>query len=137
MNKNLNYLIDPTFNKVNKLFVLQFENEDDRISFRKYYTPTVKNRDYNAWVDGKSFFDILMKNNKGRYEKIVEMSKNNDYTIVNVQDYDYIWKHYKLISIDLNKQTELEKYDMRQQINFIGKPAIKDGATIFFIIEKS
>ena len=70
-------------------------------------------------------------------KKIVEMSKNNDYIIVNVQDYDYIWKHYKLISIDLNKQTELEKYDMRQQINFIGKLEIKDGATMFFIIEKS
>ena len=30
---NLNYLIDPTFDKVNRLFVLSFENEEDRISF--------------------------------------------------------------------------------------------------------
>ena len=30
---NLNYLIDPTFSKFNRLFVLSFENEDDRISF--------------------------------------------------------------------------------------------------------
>ena len=30
---NLNYLIDPTFNKVNRIFVLSFENEDDRMSF--------------------------------------------------------------------------------------------------------
>ena len=36
---NLNYLIDPTFNKVNRLFVLSFENEEDRIYFSKYYTP--------------------------------------------------------------------------------------------------
>ena len=30
---NLNYLIDPTFDKVNRLFVLSFENEEERISF--------------------------------------------------------------------------------------------------------
>ena len=35
----LNYLIDPTLNKVNRLFVLSFENEEDRTSFSKYYTP--------------------------------------------------------------------------------------------------
>ena len=36
---NLNYLIDATFNKVIRLFVLLFENEEDRTSFSKYYTP--------------------------------------------------------------------------------------------------
>ena len=35
-NNNLNYLIDPTFTNVNRLFVLTFENEDDRTSFSKY-----------------------------------------------------------------------------------------------------
>ena len=29
----LNYFIDPTFNKVNRLFVLPFKNEDDKTSF--------------------------------------------------------------------------------------------------------
>ena len=38
----LNYLIDPTFNKVNRLFVLLFENEEDRTSFSKYYVPNVQ-----------------------------------------------------------------------------------------------
>ena len=32
-NNNLNYLIDPTFANVNRLFVLSFENENDRTSF--------------------------------------------------------------------------------------------------------
>ena len=36
-NSNLNYLIDPTFTKVNTLFVLSFENVEDRISFSKHY----------------------------------------------------------------------------------------------------
>ena len=57
-NNNLNYLIDPAFNKVNKLFVLSFENEDDRTSFAKYYTPKVEIKDFNVLVHGKSFFDV-------------------------------------------------------------------------------
>ena len=41
-NNNLNYLTDPTFTNVNRLFVLSFENEDDRTSFSKYYVPKVE-----------------------------------------------------------------------------------------------
>ena len=40
-NNNLNYFIDPTFTKVNRLFVLSFDNENDRISFSNYYLPNV------------------------------------------------------------------------------------------------
>ena len=53
---NLNYLIDPTFNKVSRLIVLSFENEDDRTSFSKYYAPKVEIKDFNILIDGKSFF---------------------------------------------------------------------------------
>ena len=52
---NLNYLIGPTFNKVNRLIVLSFENEDDRTS-SKYYAPKVEIKDFNMLIDGKSFF---------------------------------------------------------------------------------
>ena len=48
---NLNYLIDPTFNKVNRLFVLSFENEDDRFSFSEYYTPKVEIKDLNVLIN--------------------------------------------------------------------------------------
>ena len=51
---NLNYLIDQTFNKVNRLFVLSFENEEDGIYFSKYYTPKVI-IDFNVLIDGKTF----------------------------------------------------------------------------------
>ena len=43
---NLNNFIDPTFNKVNRLFVLSFENEDDRTSYSKYYTPKIEIKDF-------------------------------------------------------------------------------------------
>ena len=52
---NLNYLIDPTYSKVNKLFVLSFKNGDDRTSFSKYYTSCVKIKNFNVLVDGKGF----------------------------------------------------------------------------------
>ena len=45
-NYNLNYFIDPTFTNVNILFVLTFENEDDRTSFSKYYVPKVEIKDF-------------------------------------------------------------------------------------------
>ena len=64
------------------------------------------------------------------------MNKNNDYTTSNLLDYEYISKHYKLIAIDLRKQTELENPDLKQQINFIGRLEKNEGATMFFIIEK-
>ena len=53
---HLNYLIDPTFRKVNRLFVLSFENEEDRTSFLKYYVPKVEIKDFNVLIGGKRFF---------------------------------------------------------------------------------
>ena len=64
------------------------------------------------------------------------MSKSNDYTSGNLLDYEYFSKYYKLIAIDLSKQTELENSDLKHQIIFIGKLE-DDKATVFFIIEKS
>ena len=45
---NLNYFIDPTFSKVNRLLDLSFKNEDDRTFFSKYYTPKVEIKDFNG-----------------------------------------------------------------------------------------
>ena len=136
-NKNLNYLIDPTFTNVNRLFVLSFprnNNTDSRYSFSNYYVPKVKVNDFNVLIDGKSFFDLSVKNDEEAYEKIIEMSNNNDYTTGNLLDFAYYKENYRLIAIDLSKQTKLKDL---QQINFIGKLDEANGATMFFIIEKS
>ena len=119
-NNNLNYLIDPTFTNVNRLFVLSFENKNDRTSFSKYYLLKVELKHFNVLIDGKLFF---------------EMSKNNDYTTGNLLDYEYFKDPYKLIEIDLSKQVELESPDLKQQINFIGRLE-ENNATLFFITEK-
>ena len=48
---HLNHLIDPTFIKVNRLFVLLFESEEDSTSFSKYYVPKDEIKDFNDEID--------------------------------------------------------------------------------------
>ena len=141
-NNNLNYLIDLTFTNVNRLFVLSFQiiagenntTKDYRNSFSHYYVSSARIKDFNVLTDEKSFFDLPVKNEEEAYEKIIEMSNNNDYTTGNLLDFAYFKENYKLIAIDLSKQTKLKD---PQQISFIGKLDKDNGATMFFIIEKS
>ena len=128
---NSNFLIDPTFNNVNRLFVLAFRNEEDRKSFSKYYTPNVEIKDYNVLIDLKPFYEIPIKNKQQTYKATTELIKDGDYTTGNSLSYEYFCNTYKLIAIDLSKQNSEFK---NQQINFIGRRQ-KD-ATIFFITEE-
>ena len=82
-------------------------------------------------------FWCAIKKKEKTYEANTETSKNNAYTTSNLLDYDYFSNHYKVIAIDLSKQTELENLDLKQQINFAGKLEEDNGATVFFTMEKS
>ena len=82
-NSDLSYLIDLTFTKANRLFVLSFENENDRTSFSKYYVPKFQIKDFTVLIDGKSLFDMPIKNGEEKYEQIIEMGRNNEYTTGN------------------------------------------------------
>ena len=122
---NLNYLIDLTFTKVNRLFVLSFGRnaEGDRRDSFSYYVSSNEIKDFNVLIDGKRFFDLPVKNEEV-YKKIIEMSRNNDYTTGNLLDFAYFTENYRLIAINLSKQTSrLERQD--------------SWATVFFIIAKS
>ena len=89
-------------------------------------------KDFN--VDKLAFFDLPIKTEEA-YEKIIDISRNNEYTTDNLLDYDYFKKPYKLIAIDLSKQQVLqENEDLIQQINFIGR--LENVANVFIIIEK-
>ena len=108
---------------------------DNRDSFSDYYVTKVEMKEWNILIDGKSFFDLPVKNEEKAYEKIMDMSNNNDYTTGNLSDFVYFKKNYRLIAIDLSKQTKLKD---SQQVSFIGKLENQDhGVTTFFIIEKS
>ena len=110
INNNLNILIDPTFTGVNRLFVLAYgKNNNDRQSFSQFYLPNVLVKDYNVIIDKLAFFDLSIKTEEEAYEKIIDISRNNEYTTGNLLDYDYFKKYYKLIAIDLSKQQVLQE----------------------------
>ena len=135
INSNLNILIDPTFTNVNRLFVLAYQNFDDRQSYDEFYLPKVLVKDYNVIIDKLAFFDLPIKSEEEAYEKIIDISRNNKYTTGNLLDYDYFKKYFKLIAIDLSKQQVLqENKDLIQQINFTGR--LTEAANVFIIIEK-
>ena len=102
--------------------------------FSHYYLPNARIKDLNVLIDGESLFDLPVKNEEDAYEKIMDTSNNNDYKTGNLLDFAYFKKNYRLIAIDLSKQSKLKD---PQQISFIGKLLNTHGATIFFIIEKS
>ena len=57
-NNKLNYLIDPTFTNVNRLFVLSFTKTntgDNRDSFLHYYLPSVQIKDFNVLIDRATY----------------------------------------------------------------------------------
>ena len=128
---NLKFLIDLTFNNVNRLFVLAFPNEEDRSSFSKHYTPTMEIKNYNVIIDGEPFYEIPIKNKEETYKAITELIRSDILRTENEFDFGYFSEHYKLIAIDLSKQ----KSDFKnQQINFIGR--LEQNTTKFFISEE-
>ena len=132
---NLSILIDPTFTNINRLLVLAYQNVDDRQSYDQFYLLKVMVKDYNVIIDKLAFFDLPIKTEEEAYEKIIDISRNNEYTTGNLLDYDYFKKYYKLIAIDLSKQEVLqENEDLIQQMNFIGR--LTEAANVFIIIEK-
>ena len=77
------------------MFVLSFARNaegDHRDSFSHYYVANIEIKDFNILMDGKSFFDLPV----------------NDYTIGNLLNFAYFKDNYRLIAIDLSKQTKLK-----------------------------
>ena len=63
-NPNLNYVVEPSFQGVNRLFVLAFENDTQRTPHSGYYLPNVVElKDCGVMIDGKNFFDQPIKYN--------------------------------------------------------------------------
>ena len=133
-NDNLNILIDPTFTNNNRLFVLAYQANSNRQSIFQFYLPRVMVKDY-VIIDKLAFFDLPIKTEEEAFEKIIDISKNDEYTTGNLLDFNYFKKYYKLIAIDLSKQEVLqENEDLIQQMNFVGR--IEEAVNIFVIIEK-
>ena len=74
-NQYLDFLIDPSFQAVNRLFVLPFENEDDRKVHTEYYFSEVEIKDYNVMTDGKNIFDQTIRSNMKTYDNIKKLEQ--------------------------------------------------------------
>ena len=139
-NPNLNHLVEPSFQGVNRLFVLAFENDDDRTSDEQYYLPTVEIKDYNIMINGENFFDQPIKNNKVTYDNIrkIAIGQGDDNTTGCLLDYPYFENTYKMIAVDLSRQQALDA-DPRaiQQINFTGNLDTAGNTRVYFILEEA
>ena len=92
-NPNLNHLFEPSFQGVNRFFVLAFEDDAQKTSHSGYYFPNVeKLMEKLIAINGENLFDQPIKNNKVTYENIrkIATGQGDDYTTSCLLDYSYI-----------------------------------------------
>ena len=139
-NANLNHLAEPSFQGVNRLFVLAFENDAQRTSDSGYYLSNVEIKDYNIMINGENVFDQPIKYNKVTYENIKKIvtGQGDDYTTGCLLDYPYFMDTYKMNAVDLSKQQALDA-DPRasQQINFTANLGRAGNTGVYFILEEA
>ena len=116
--------LDPSFQGVNRLFVMSYNRVDDQPTKngqRKYYLPRISLNKYNVIIYGRNFYDNKIESDIEKYRELkkVMIGKGEDYTTGSLLDYNYFDKHFKLVAVDLSKQKELDA-DPRaiQQIGF-------------------
>ena len=122
---------------VNRLFVLPFENEAQRTSYKQYYLPTRETKNY-VMIDEQNFFDQPIRNNSITYDntRTIATGWGNDYTTGCLLGYNYFKIYYKRITIDLSKQEALDSDPKAiQEINFIEN--LENQSAIFFITEET
>ena len=105
-NQYLDSVINPSFQRVNRLFVLSFQNNGSRTSYTIYNLPLVEVNCYNIVIDGRYFFEQPVKNNFITYDNIwkIATGEGDDYTTGCLLDYNYFNSYYKMTAIDLSKQ---------------------------------
>ena len=139
-NANLNHLVEPSFQGINRFFVLAFEGDPQRTSHSSYYLPNIEIKNYNIMINGKNFFDQPIKNNKVTYENIrkIATGQGDDYTTGCLLDYSYFMNTYKMIAVDLSKQQALDA-DPRaiQQIIFTANLDRAGNTKFYFILEEA
>ena len=139
-NPNLNHLVEPSSQGVNRLFVLAFESDNNRTAHNSYYLPTVEIKDYNIMINGENFFDKPIKNNKVTYDNIrkIATGQGDDYTTGCLLDYPYFADTYKMIAADLSKQHVLDAGPrVIQQINFTENLDRAGNTRVYFILEEA
>ena len=138
-NAILKYLVEPSFQGINRLFVLAFECDTQRTSHSGYYLPNVEIKDYNIMINGENFFGQPIKNNKVTYENIrkIATGQGDDYTTGCLLDYPYFMDTYKMIAVDLSKQALDTDPSAIQQINFTANLDRAGNTRVYFILKEA
>ena len=85
-------MIEPSFQEINRLFVLASENDTQTTRSKGYYLPSVEIKDYNVMINGENFFHQPIENNKVTYENIrkIATGHGDDYTTASLLKYPYL-----------------------------------------------
>ena len=146
-NLDANYVmrfpLDASFQGVNRLFVLAFNNTDgdnnvERDGHRKYFLPRVDITDYTVLIDGRNFYDQPISDQIRKYDEIRKNAtgRGNDYTTGCLLDDQYFKDYYQLIAVDFSMQKELDANPRAiQQIEFYGM--LKTNSQVCTFLEKS
>ena len=111
-NNVIRFTLDASFQDVNRLFVLAFDNTEngnkkvEKESQRKYFLPRVDITNYNVLIDGRNFYDQSINDQIKKYNEIrkIATGKGDNCTTGCLLDYQYFKDHYQLIAVDLSKQ---------------------------------
>ena len=91
-------------------------------------------------IDGKTFFDQPIKNDKATYESIRKFAtgQGDDYTTGCLLDYTYFKDYYKMTAVGLSKQQALDAdHKAIEQINIIANLDRAGNTRIYFILEEA
>ena len=139
-NPNLNHFVEPSFQGVNRLFVLASENDTQRTSAKEYYFLNIEMKNYNVLINGENLFNKPIKTSKVTYENIkkIAIGQGDDYTTGCLLDCPYFKDGYKMIVTDLSKYQILNS-DPRaiEQINFTANLDRVGNTKIYFIVEEA
>ena len=138
-NRYLDFSIDPSCQRVNRLFVFSFKDEDGWENYKQYYLPIVEIEDHNVMIDGKNFFYHSIKSYVKTYDNIrkIATGQGDNYTTGCLLDYPYFKKYYEVIAIDLSKQQKLNAYPKAMQETFTGKLNRAESVRMYFVIEEA
>ena len=107
-NQNIRILIDPSWQGINRLFVLAYlcDSTSTANSHRIYFLPRIRIENYNIEIDGRNFYDQPINDSIKQYDEIRKIStgQGDDYTTGCLLDFSYFEKNYRLIAGDLSKQ---------------------------------
>ena len=103
-NNNIGELLDASFQGVNKLFVLAYaygNNVTNENSYRKYFLPRLKIKNYNIEIDGRNFYGQSINDLIKQFDEVRKVStgQGDDYTTDCLLDFAYFEKNYRLIQV--------------------------------------